>query len=129
MVTAPGVGSVTAFTLLAELPELGQLNRQKIAALVGLAPINKDSGPRRGKRRVFGGRASVRSVLYMATLTATRYNPVIKAFYESLRRRGKEFKVAMTACMRKLLVIINAMVRDNKPWQEKLVTPELILDI
>lgn len=129
MVTAPGVGSVTAFTLLAELPELGQLNRQKIAALVGLAPINKDSGPRRGKRRVLGGRASVRSVLYMATLTATRYNPVIKSFYESLRCRGKEFKVAMTACMRKLLVILNAMVRDNKPWQEKPVAPELILDI
>ena len=127
LVTTPGVGPVTTFTLLADLPELGSLNRQKIASLVGVAPINKDSGSRRGKRRVFGGRASVRAVLYMATLSAIRFNPVIKSFYETLRSRGKEFKVAMTACMRKLLVILNAMVRDNKPWQDK--TAVTVVDI
>lgn len=128
LVSAPGVGPVTAFTLLAELPELGQLNRQQIAALVGIAPINKDSGSRRGRRRIFAGRASVRSSLYMATLTAIRHNPVIKTFYESLRHRGKEFKVAMTACMRKLLVTLNAMIRDHKPWIDKSVSAQLTLD-
>jgi transposase len=112
-----GVGPVTSFTLLAELPELGQVNRQQIAALVGLAPFNHDSGPRRGRRRIFGGRASVRRVLYMAALVATRTNPVIRDFYQRLLERGKEKKVALTACMRKLLVILNAMVRDGKPWQ------------
>ena len=111
------MGPVTSFTLLAELPELGQVNRQQIAALVGLAPFNHDSGPRRGRRRIFGGRASVRRVLYMAALVATRTNPVIRDFYQRLLERGKEKKVALTACMRKLLVILNAMVRDGKPWQ------------
>jgi len=114
-----GVGAVTAFTLLAELPELGQLNRQKIAALVGLAPYNQDSGPRRQKRHVFGGRAAVRKALYMAALVAVRTNPVMREFYQRLLSRGKEKKVALTASMRKLLVILNAMVRDGKPWQSQ----------
>lgn len=114
--SVPGVGQVTSVTLLAELPELGTLNRQKIAALVGLAPFNKDSGPRRGKRRIFGGRAGVRSTLYMAALVAIKYNPVIRGFYERLLAQGKVKKVAITACMRKLLIILNAMVRDQKQW-------------
>ena len=114
--TTPGVGSVTSRTLVAELPELGRLNRGQIAALVGLAPMNRDSGRKRGKRHVYGGRASVRRVLYMSALTATRYNPVIKEFYLRLIAAGKEKKVALTACMRKLLVMLNAMVRDKKPW-------------
>ncbi len=117
--SVPGVGPVTAFTLLAELPELGTLNRQKIAALVGLAPFNRDSGPRRGKRRIFGGRAGVRCVLYMAALSASKRNPVIRAFYQRLLDNGKEKKVALTACMRKLLVILNAMVRDGNSWQDR----------
>ena len=114
--TTPGVGPVTASTLLAELPELGTLNRQKITALAGLAPFNKDSGKKRGKRRIFGGRASVRCTLYMATLSATRSNPVIRTFYQRLLDRGKEKKVALTACMRKLLVILNAMLRKQEAW-------------
>ena len=115
--SAPGVGPVTAATMVAELPELGQLNRQKIAALVGVAPFNKDSGPRKGKRRIFGGRAGVRRTLFMATLSASKYNPVISAFYASLLKHGKEKMVALTACMRKLLVIINAMVKKGETWQ------------
>jgi transposase len=115
--SVPGVGPVTASTLLADLPELGTLNRQKIAALVGVAPFNKDSGPKRGKRRIFGGRSAVRRTLYMAALACTRFNPVIKRFYESLVARGKEKKVALTACMRKLLVILNAMVRKQEAWR------------
>jgi len=118
MRSVPGVGPVTAFTMLAELPELGTLNRQKIAALVGVAPFNKDSGPRRGKRRVFGGRAGIRSVLYMAALSASKSNPVIRDFYQHLLENGKEKKVALVACMRKLLVILNAMVRDGNSWQQ-----------
>ena len=102
--------------MLADLPELGTLNRQKVAALAGVAPFNKDSGKKRGKRRIFGGRASVRRTLYMAALACTRHNPVIKRFYHSLLERGKEKKVALTACMRKLLVILNAMVRDQEAW-------------
>lgn len=114
--SVPGVGPVTAATLLADLPELGTLNRQKIAALVGVAPFNKDSGKKQGKRRIFGGRASVRRTLYMAALVSTRFNPVIKQFYDRLIDRGKEKKVALTACMRKLLVIVNAMVRKQESW-------------
>lgn len=114
--SVPGVGPVTAATLLADLPELGTLNRQKIAALVGVAPFNKDSGKKRGKRRIFGGRASVRRALYMAALSCTRHNPVIKRFYDSLVDRGKLKKVALTACMRKLLVILNVMVRKQEVW-------------
>lgn len=115
--SVPGVGVVTATTMVAELPELGQLNRQKIAALVGVAPFNKDSGPKKGKRRIFGGRSGVRRTLYMAALSATKFNPVIRAFYEKLLQRGKEKKVAITACMRKLLVIINALVRKGEAWR------------
>ena len=115
--SVPGVGSVTSFTLLAELPELGMLSRQKIAALVGLAPFNRDSGRFRGRRHIFGVRADVRSVLYMAALSGIRYNPVLKAFYERLIAKGKLFKVAITACMRKLLTILNAIIRDGSTWQ------------
>jgi len=115
--SVPGVGRVTSSTLLAMLPELGKLNRQQIAALVGVAPVNKDSGRKQGKRRVYGGRADVRSVLYMAALAAKRYNPVIRKFYERLVKQGKEKKVALTACMRKLIVILNAMLRTNQPWR------------
>jgi len=114
--TTPGVGPVLSLTLLAELPELGLLNRKQIAALVGVAPLNHDSGGRRGKRSVWGGRARVRAVLYMATLVATRHNPVIKAFYQRLLAAGKEKKVALTACMRKLLLILNAMLKHETPW-------------
>lgn len=114
--SVPGVGTITASTLVADLPELGQLNRQKIAALVGVAPFNNDSGKRRGKRRIFGGRTSVRSVLYMAALSATKHNPVIKAFYERLLAKGKVKKVAITACMRKLLVILNSIVKSGQDW-------------
>jgi transposase len=115
--SVPGVGPVTATTLVAEMPELGLLNRQKIAALAGVAPFNKDSGPKKGKRRIFGGREGVRRTLYMAALSAAKHNPIIRAFYQSLLKRGKEKKVALTACMRKLLVIINVMVRDGKQWK------------
>lgn len=114
--SVPGVGPVTAATLLADLPELGTINRQKVAALAGVAPFNKDSGKKRGKRRIFGGRSAVRRTLYMAALSCSRHNPVIKRFYQSLLDRGKEKKVALTACMRKLLVILNAMVRDQQAW-------------
>lgn len=117
LLSTPGVGRVTANILLAQLPELGFLNRGEVASMVGLAPLNQDSGYRKGKRRVFGGRSSVRHALYMATLSGTRYNPVIKEFYERLISAGKPPKVALTACMRKLLVILNAMVRDGKYWQ------------
>src|SRR5215207_2452059 len=115
--SAPGVGPVTIATLLAELPELGKLDRKKIAALVGVAPMNYDSGKKRGYRKTKGGRTEVRSVLYMSTLVATRYNPVIQAQYQHLLKRGKEKKVALTACMRKFLIILNAMVRDQQPFR------------
>ncbi len=107
---------MTAATLVAELPELGHCNRQEIAALVGVAPFNKDSGPKKGKRRIFGGRSGVRRTLFMATLSASKHNPVIRAFYQSLLSRGKEKMVALTACLRKLLVIINAMVHKGEVW-------------
>ncbi len=112
----PGVGFITAITILVEMPELGRINRQQVAALAGLAPYNRDSGRKRGRRRIFGGRKRVRRVLYMAILSAKRFNPVIRAFFERLEARDKEFKVAMTACMRKLLTIMNAMLRDHKAW-------------
>lgn len=114
--STPGVGPVTAATLVADLPELGQFNRQKITALVGLAPFNRDSGKQRGQRRIFGGRAAVRKVLYMATLSAIKCNPVIQAFYQRLLDKGKAKKVAITACMRKLLVILNTMVKTGQDW-------------
>ena len=115
--SVPGIGPVSASVLLASLPELGKLDRKKIAALVGVAPFNRDSGTQRGKRSIWGGRAHVRSVLYMATLTATRYNPVIREFYQRLRMAGKQTKVALTACMRKLLTILNAILRNAIPWR------------
>ena len=115
--TTPGVGPVLAATLMAELPELGQLNRRQIAALVGVAPLNWDSGQQRGTRHIWGGRAPVRTVLYMATRAAIRCNPVIVAFFARLTQAGKPRKVAVTACMRKLLTILNAMMHRNLPWQ------------
>lgn len=113
----PGVGPVTSQTLIAELPELGALTRRQIAALTGLAPINRDSGAVRGRRHIQGGRNQVRTVLYMATLAAIRFNPGIRAFHQRLRQQGKLPKVAITAAMRKLIVTLNAMVRDQKSWQ------------
>jgi transposase len=115
--SAPGVGMVTTATLLAELPELGKMDRKKIAALVGVAPMNFDSGKKRGYRKTKGGRTNVRSVLYMSTLVATRYNPLIRTQYQHLLKRGKEKKVALTACMRKFLTILNAMLRDRQPFR------------
>lgn len=114
--SAPGVGPVLSLTLLSELPELGSINRRELAALVGLAPFNRDSGQYRGKRSVWGGRAKVRSALYMGTMSAIRWNPVIRPFYQRLIEAGKGHKVAATACMRKLLIILNAMVKSNTPW-------------
>jgi transposase len=115
--TARSVGPVTAATLLADLPELGQLDRKQIAALVGVAPMNRDSGRKRGYRKTKGGRPDVRRALYMATLTGIRYNPILKPHYEQLVERGKEKKVAITACMRKFLTILNAMMRDQQPFR------------
>ncbi|EDS0772060.1 IS110 family transposase [Salmonella enterica] len=113
-----GVGAMTVAALLAEVPELGRLSRREISALVGVAPVNRDSGTMRGRRTIFGGRAGVRTALYMAALVATRYNPVIKAFYTRLVAAGKPKKVALVACMRKLLTILNAMLRKNEEWNE-----------
>lgn len=118
--SVPGVGRVLATTLVADLPELGTLDRHQIASLAGVAPLNCDSGQRRGKRAIWGGRARVRAKLYMATLAATRWNVTIKSFYERLRGAGKPAKVALTACMRKLLTILNAILRDNKTWEAPL---------
>ena len=114
--TVPGVGPVLSVSLLAGLPELGKLNRKQIAALVGVAPFNRDSGKFRGRRSIWGGRGHVRAVLYMGTLTAIRFNPVISAFYLRLCAAGKVHKVALTACMRKLLTILNAMMKNHAPW-------------
>jgi transposase len=114
----PGVGPVLSRTLVADVPELGMVNRKEIAALIGVAPFNYDSGTLRGKRAVWGGRAHVRAVLYMSTLAAVRHNPVLKAFYERLRAVGKAPKVALTACMRKLLTMLNAMLKHRTPWHE-----------
>lgn len=116
LTSAPGVGEKTAHALIAQLPELGRLTSKQIAALVGVAPFARDSGRYRGQRRIWGGRASVRSALYMATFAALHCNPIIRAHYHHLLNRGKEFKVAMVACMRKFLVILNTMVRFNTPW-------------
>ena len=116
--STPGIGAITAATLVSELPELGDLNRQQIAALVGVAPYNDDSGDRCGKRAIMGGRAAVRSCLYMGVLSAIRYNPVISAFYKQLCKRGKASKVAIVACMRKLLTILNVMVRTKTAWNQ-----------
>lgn len=118
--SVPGIGPVSARTMLAELPELGRLNRKKIAALVGVAPLNRDSGTLQGSRTCWGGRASVRQVLYMAAVTAVRCNPVIRRTYAALRTRGKKHKVALVACMRKLLTILNAMVKTKQPWNKSI---------
>jgi transposase len=115
--TVPGIGPVVSRTLIAELPELGHLNRKQIAALVGVAPLARDSGKHTGRRMVFGGRASVRQALYMAALVASRRNPTIRTFYQHLIASGKPPKVALTACMRKLLTILNAMARTGTPWE------------
>lgn len=113
----PGVGRVVAVALLTDLPELGQLSRKQIAALVGVAPMNRDSGKMRGRREICGGRARLRAVLYMGTLVAVRYNPQLRLFYQRLVAAGKRKKVALVASMRKLLTILNAMVRDQRKWQ------------
>ncbi len=118
--SVPGVGPQLARTLLAQLPELGRLDRRRIAALVGVAPYNRDSGQWRGSRSIWGGRASVRAALYMSALVASRHNPVIRDFYQRLLARGKPKKSALTACMRKLLVILNAILKTNTPWQAPL---------
>jgi transposase len=117
LASVPGIGKTSARTLIAELPELGTLDRRRIASLVGVAPLNRDSGTLRGRRMVMGGRASVRAALYMPTLTAIRRNPAIRALYERLLARGKPAKVAITAAMRKLLTVLNAILRDQTPWQ------------
>ena len=115
--SVPGVGPILSFTLLADLPELGTLSHKQLAALVGDAPLNRDSGSARGKRLIWGGRARVRAALYMSVLSAVRYNPVLRAFYTRLREHGKPSKVALVACMHKLLTILNAMFKHQTPWQ------------
>jgi len=120
--SVPGVGDATAATLIAELPELGGLNRQQIAKLVGVAPMNRDSGKQRGQRHITGGRHSVRNILYMAALSARTHNPIIKAFAQRLADAGKPFKVVMTACMRKLLTMLNTMVRNRESWNPEYAT-------
>lgn len=117
-----GVGTMTAAALLAEVPEQGNLSRREISALVGMVPVNRDSGTMRGRRTIFGGRAGVRTALYMAALVATRFNPVIKVFYMRLLAAGKPKKVALVACIRKLLTILNAMLRKNEEWNESYVS-------
>jgi transposase len=117
--STPGVGPLLSRTLISQLPELGDLNRKEVAALVGVAPFNRDSGTWRGRRTIWGGRATVRAVLYMSTLVATRYNPVIREFYERLLVWGKVKKVALIACMRKLLTILNAMIKHQQQWQPR----------
>jgi len=124
--SVPGVGNVVGATLLALLPELGELSTQKISTLVGVAPLNRDSGQMQGKRTIYGGRAAVRQMLYMATLVAVRHNPVIKAFYDRLLQKGKVKKVALVACMHKLLTILNAMIKNGTDWQlPQLCDPQL----
>lgn len=117
LTSMPGIGNSVAATLLGDLPELGSLNRREIASLTGVAPFNRDSGAFRGKRRIRGGRAHSRTALYLSAMVAIRYNPAIKRFYERLLQTGKHKKVALTACIRKIVTALNAMLRDNKPWQ------------
>ncbi len=123
--STPGVGPILSATMLTQLPELGTLNRHQVAALVGVAPLNRDSGLMRGKRSVWGGRGRVRGALYMAALVATRCNPVIRVFYQRLCSEGKPKKLALTACMRKLLAILNSMIKHHTPWTHR-ATPILI---
>ena len=122
--STPGVGPIMTAALLTQLPELGTLNRHEVAALAGVAPFNRDSGRMRGKRTVWGGRASIRGVLYMSALVATRYNPTIRVFYQRLCAEGKAKKVAITACMRKLLIILNSMIKHKTLWQR---SPSLLV--
>lgn len=117
MRSVPGIGPQVSRSLLIHLPELGRCSRQQIAALVGVAPLNRDSGKLRGRRAIWGGRPEVRASLYMATLAATRFNPKIRQHYQRLLKAGKCKKLALTACIRKLLTILNAMIRDKKTWQ------------
>jgi transposase len=117
LTSVPGIGPITARTLIAELPELGRITRRRVAALVGVAPVNRDSGASRGHRAIAGGRKSVRNVLYMAALTAVRHNPAVRVAYERLRARGTPAKAALVAAMRKLLTIANAVLRDQQPWK------------
>lgn len=129
LTSVPGIGKVIATTLIAALPELGQVSDKRISALVGVAPLNRDSGKYRGSRTIWGGRANVRAALYMGTLVAVRHNPVLKAFYARLLAQGKAKKSALTACMHKLLRILNAMIRDGNPWQPPTFATEERLDI
>lgn len=122
LTSVPGMGRVTAITLLAQLPEIGTLSRRAISGLVGVCPYSRESGSMRGRRAIWGGRATVRAALYMAALVASRHNPVIRAFYQKLVAAGKLKKVALVACMRKLLVILNAMIRHNQPWRTDLAS-------
>lgn len=122
LLTVPGIGPQTARVLVAEMAELGACSRREIAALAGLAPMNRDSGTLRGKRLVLGGRGTVRRALYMAALTASKHNPILRSHYDKLRQAGKPFKVALVACMRKLLTILNAMLRNKQPWKNQLQT-------
>jgi transposase len=117
LTSMPGIGNTVAYTLLGDLPELGTLNRKQIAALTGVAPFNRDSGRMRGKRRIRGGRATSRTVLFLSAMSAVRFNPHIKRFYERLVKSGKHRKVALTACIRKIVTALNAMLRDNVKWQ------------
>lgn len=120
LTSVPGIGKTTAALLIAFLPELGELNRRELGGLVGVAPMNRDSGTMRGRRTIFGGRAAIRSGLYMPVLSAIRFNPVIRDFFQRLIKAGKLFKVAITACIRKLLTILNTMVKNNQHWNPKL---------
>jgi transposase len=122
LTSVPGVGEVVAVSLISSLPELGTISHKSISYLAGVAPLNKDSGKFRGKRRIYGGRAKIRCVLYMAALVAVRFNPPIKAFYERLLQKGKLKKVALTACMHKLLIFLNAMMKKNQFWQPPVIT-------
>ena len=125
--SVPGVGEQLSLTLLSQLPELGTLNRRQVAALVGVAPCNRDSGTLRGRRQIWGGRARLRAVLYMAAMVASRFNPVIRDFYQRLLAAGKPKKVALIACMRKLLVILNSMLKRRSPWcAESAITPAFL---
>ena len=120
LTSVPGIGEIVAVTLISSLPELGTISHKSISYLVGVAPLNRDSGKFRGKRRIWGGRAKIRSVLYMAALVAVRFNPLIKEFYKHLRDKGKPKKVALTACMHKLLIILNAMMKNNSSWKPQI---------
>jgi len=121
LMSTKGVGLLTTYTLIGELPELGNVSHKKIAALAGIAPYCRDSGTLKGKRTIWGGRRQVRTAVYMATLSAKKFNPAIKVFYDRLLAKGKTKKVAMVACMRKLLIVMNTMVKNNEPWNAEMV--------